>query len=379
MKVGILNFQYTRNNYGALLQAAALERLVRDSVDGVVEHICFVPPKRLGLLNNSVIERIKKNPLLLFSMIGRHLKRLAFSCSPVYPNDCHVFDTFRDKYIKRTERISDLDQLSRIDWEYDVAIVGSDQVWRLQYLHGCEDVFFLNFLPTSCRRIAYAASFGIDKWEGEDDEKLTAHVRKAVQKFSAVSVREKSGVAIVQRYFGVKAEHVLDPVLQIGRSFFEEIIDAENVQVSPIDISYYSLRNHALPFSKVFAVTSKCGLSSTNIYFDDREGELAYYPVPEWLDMIRQTRKYLITDSFHAACFAILFEVNFLFLPAKQGGMARIESLMWQLGLKDQIVRNVKELERAFSQEQCINYAQVNLRLTMLRKTSSAFLSRSLS
>ncbi|QKJ50679.1 hypothetical protein G9396_05230 [Providencia rettgeri] len=41
-KVGILNFQYSDHNYGAVLQAAALENIVKQ-LGYNVEHINYLP------------------------------------------------------------------------------------------------------------------------------------------------------------------------------------------------------------------------------------------------------------------------------------------------------------------------------------------------
>ncbi|EIH6892421.1 hypothetical protein BFH61_002780, partial [Escherichia coli] len=44
-KIGILNFQYSDHNYGAVLQAVALENVLKQ-LGKNAEHINFIPKKK---------------------------------------------------------------------------------------------------------------------------------------------------------------------------------------------------------------------------------------------------------------------------------------------------------------------------------------------
>src|SRR5690606_19965537 len=94
---------------------------------------------------------------------------------------------------------------------YDAVIVGSDQTWRPRYSPNIYN-YFLDFLrDENVRRIAYASSFGTDKWEYND--KQTDRCSKLAKEFDMISVREKSGVDLCIRHLGVEALAVLDPTL----------------------------------------------------------------------------------------------------------------------------------------------------------------------
>jgi len=98
------------------------------------------------------------------------------------------------------------------------------------------------FLPENTKRISYAASFGFDYWEKEKDAEDTLKVKKLLQNFSAVSVREKAGIKICKNNFDISAEFVLDPVLLAGKEFFDKIIKNENLNNEKQDIiAYYFL------------------------------------------------------------------------------------------------------------------------------------------
>lgn len=75
---------------------------------------------------------------------------------------------------------------------------------------------YLKFLgDDSCKRIAYAASFGTDNWEYPAKE--TAECKNWIQKFDAVSVREETGVKLCSTYYDIKAKHVLDPTMLLSK------------------------------------------------------------------------------------------------------------------------------------------------------------------
>lgn len=108
------------------------------------------------------------------------------------------------------------EELRRLNRETKAFIVGSDQVWRHKYsrLFG-RDLFWLSFAAPNAKKIAYAASFGRDRWEADFESTLAA--KYYISRFDRVSVREDDGVGICRDVFGVEASHVLDPVFWLIR------------------------------------------------------------------------------------------------------------------------------------------------------------------
>lgn len=376
MMVGILNLQSTRSNYGAVLQAAALEQFVRDHVTDEVEHIDYSIPdsarEKPGLMQ---IVRWKVHGL------KRRLRTLAGLPVPVrleHVADVEVFEHFRKKNLRRTEAVSDMAGLERVSGDYDAVIVGSDQVWRLAFTGPGLPAFFLSFSPESCRRIAYAASFGTDQWEG--DKHQTVEAKRYLDQFHAVSVREQSGLSICTDVFGISATHVLDPVLLMGREYFEGLLEQDPVETSHTDIIYYKLRDGVVQYADIEAIARGFGESIDNIYYKPKISEAtgqsqhSFYPVLEWVEKIRGCGKMLVTDSFHGICFAILFEKDFVWIPNEDGGLSRLESLFQQLGLSDRRCRSVEDAKRMMTEGGQIDYVQVNAKLDALRKQSADYL-----
>ena len=84
----------------------------------------------------------------------------------------------------------------------------------------------------------------------------------------------------------------------------------------------------------------------------------------------------VITDSFHACVFSILFNKPFVCLGNKSRGNARFESLLGMFGLRNRVVDEISKLEGVFKTP--IDWNQVNGIIKQQRKKSMFFLERAL-
>ncbi|EPO2956843.1 polysaccharide pyruvyl transferase family protein [Vibrio cholerae] len=368
--VGIINFHYSDHNYGAVLQAVALQHLV-EKIGLHAEHIDYVPiPSKVSLCAS-----IKSFAIDLVKSIDT--TGVIVNTPKVFNKD--IFESFRKQYMNRSSDIyRKPDDLIKIGNKYSHVIVGSDQVWRPSYTVENRDVYFLNFCRSETKRISYAASFGVDYWELKHNPAETQKVAEEIGKFHAISVRESSGVQICDEIFDVYADHVLDPTLAIGRDFFDEIADeAKNLSTTMDNIVYYKLDpdNKFLDFLNY--LESSLNTESENIYRKKIGKKYFYNEVSEWLAKIRNS-KLVVTDSFHCICFAILFEKEFFYVPNNSRGVTRLESLLSSLGLSNRIAKN--NLKDFFIEcyQNKIDYNKVNDILKNKRETSISFLYNSL-
>lgn len=368
--------QYSRHNYGALLQAIALEHMVRELVpEAEVEHIDARP---MGM---------KKKPLFrtLGVCVKRYLRGILGKC-PKMPQigNYHVFSDFRQQRLQLTEKTYfNYSDFERENWDYDLVLVGSDQVFRVKFVKNRAGIFFLRFLPDSCKRIAYAASFGVDHWEGADDPEFTKEIGRDLIKFDAISVRESSGVDICRDTFGVNVKHVLDPTLLIGRAYFDKIIEESGVVVDAPDWSLHCISEDAPFITDVPNLALKYNKSLKDIYYKRVQSwplpsRTTFSSVPEWLAYIRETKELVLTDSFHAVCFCLLFEKEFLVFTSPQKGPGRMTSLLGMLGLQDRICTTQEILLNAINGATPIDFTTVRSRLFAHRQFSFTFLHESL-
>lgn len=264
---------------------------------------------------------------------------------------------------------------------YDMFVVGSDQVWRTEYMD--VESYLLDFLPPSYRgvRLAYAASFGTDTAEGFDEVRK-ARTAALAKRFNRISVREESGVAIAKDMWGVDAVRLPDPTLLLSPDRYRTLVGASAGQTEGI-VSYVLDPDPSLP---ALAAEAAAALSDPVVDLQFRSpASIADYranrdvyvkpSVERWLRAISEARL-VVTDSFHGTVFAILFNRPFLVQPNRRRGSARFETLLSTFGLEDRIVRNDgKDLDRWLSP---IDWGQVNSRIDDERERGINYLASSL-
>lgn len=219
LKIGILTLPIAEN-YGGILQAIALYRLLENEGHDVV---LIYKKSRRKIWKDFARRLLLKVPFHNFMNIKSNnikniarLERIKFH-RPFIEKE--ILNISKDLYTKH-----DLEKFTQRE-NFDAVIVGSDQVWRKAYINDkYYKSYFLDFVDgKKVKKISYAASFGKDEWEGKEDVK---DVSKLLQDFTAISVREVSGVDVLKNTFkNENAVNVLDPTLLMSKEFYiNEII-----------------------------------------------------------------------------------------------------------------------------------------------------------
>lgn len=316
MKIGIMTFHFAYN-YGAALQAYGLCTFLRkNGYDAQI--IDYMPKelKHLYTLNPFCVSRKKE-------VIGKMKK--FFYCRQQF----RLFDEFLEKNNLCTVKIT-REELGNLNSDFDIFIVGSDQIWNPNILKDSAP-YYLDFVNSSKRKIAYAASFGVKNLSPEESSKT----KKYLEKFDWISVREESGVEIVKNC-GIDAELISDPVFLLGREDWRQLERA--VDVPERFIFYYaleyneSLDNKAIELSKkenakVVIVHSTCeriSKISDGIRLDNVGPE-------EFLFLMRSAIC-IVTDSFHATAFGLIFSKKLINISSETRSI-RAKNLLRNLGL----------------------------------------------
>lgn len=215
-------------------------------------------------------------------------------------------------------------------YRFDTYIVGSDQVWRPSFVKRIEDMFFDFIKEEDVKRIAFAASFGVDEWLFT--KKQENNCSKLAKKFDAISVREDSGLFLCENYFNVQANHILDPTLLLNRYDYEKLIgdvyDDKSTQLTSYILDLSDNKKQIIEH-----VANKLNLKIDFIGNpNSQKQDISYLeriipPVEMWLDGFRKA-KFVVTDSFHGVVFSIIFNKPFLCIGNKRRGMARFNSLL---------------------------------------------------
>lgn len=343
MKIGILTFWWSEDNYGQLMQCYALQKYLRNMGHEaflIKFHDVYKP-------QTPFYKRVMKafDPIKLYNFIRNRIRNRRVLAEQ--KNHNRSFDTFRAKHISMSEKFyGSFAELRNNPPEADIYIVGSDQVWNpqcvgyntIESLHA----YFLDFGSNKTKRMSYAASFGQTSLIPEIRETITP----LLQKFNYVSVREESGVRICKTCGCDIAEWVPDPTMLLSAEDYRELYEGCNLQ------------KPSKKYLLLYMLGNECDFDIKNVYdFAQRKGlEVVYvtgnsvldrYPkqfatIPEWLYLL-DNAEYVITNSFHCGVFATLFHKQFgiVALTGNYVGMnARIESLFELRGTGMRYVTN---------------------------------------
>lgn len=249
---------------------------------------------------------------------------------------------FRTRYIPTTPPLYTARELRCALAGCRAALFGGDQIFRNG--RGLPDPyqpvlrFYGDFVAGRITLASYAASFGIDHFEG--DEHLIACCRALLRRFDRLSVRERSGVEILAGTFGVEGIEVLDPVFLHDDRHYAQLIAAADTGTAFATAgctAYFSLDRPQLTASLV----QRCPDGRLVNIHSNAEGRMP--SVEQWLDAIRQARA-VITDSFHCVAFCIIFRTPFTALRTAERGDARMEHLLARCAMSSRLLNSPEEL-----------------------------------
>lgn len=328
MRIAILTLPL-HTNYGGILQAYALqtvlERMGHDvkvlSPPPYKAHSAWVMPI---VYCKRIIEKVilRRDVSILYD--GHNRMR-----------------QYTDKFIKRYIHSYIVTDWKKLEGKFDAYVVGSDQIWRPKYATMFSSIpnAYLAFTKGwNVKRIAYAVSFGTDLWEYS--EPLTGLCKQLVQSFDNVSVREDCGVALCQEHFDIDVKHVLDPTMLLLQADYDKLIGKTRTKPCEGKLMCYILDPNPQTELLIKHYEDKLGLKAymTNSMVQNaKAGEMIQQPVEQWLRSFKDA-EYVITDSFHACVFSILFKKQFIVLSNESRGNARIDSLLSMFGIEDRKV-----------------------------------------
>lgn len=349
MVVGILTFHFG-NNYGGILQCYALCNVLKKwGYD--VRVINYKPSssfyyrfvRKIKMFDN-FLDLLKYS--IGFLNFTTSVKK-DINTSDIYKeNILNEFDSFREKYLNLTEPVNEK-TIGNICGEFDVVIVGSDQVWTS--LYDKNSIYFLNFEPAfKGRKIAYAAcsahKFVLDKRKKE--------LLNYLKEFNFISIRDKTTQDLVKNITGKNELIVADPTLLYD---FDEFISLKETPpyiltyILGDDIKgghYTALKKIKTKFGDI-PVKSIIIPSNNTSSIAEYSNEVYYDLHPsEWVNMFANST-FVYTDSFHAIMFALKFDKPFIAYYVNQIRMSRLIDLKDRFGLTN-IVNNAEEIKEMY-------------------------------
>ena len=362
MKIGILTLSAS-DNCGSLLQAYALKKALEKY--GLVE-----------IINFSSKESHAVYDVPHYCALKRFFRKKEIQILSKASND---YKNFRHTYMHINGKELFYDDLKRLSPKYDVMVVGSDQVWNVK-MGDFSESFFLGW--TNSKKVAYAPSLGGTHLKISSD---CDYIKKWLEDFSFISVREESGKRCLEEVIGRKVPKLLDPTLIVDAKTWESMVDEPLIKGDYI--FYYSWAYCEKSTSQIVSDTAK--KNNIPVYVIDPRKWLSKKPSKYGFRLYEKTgplvflnlmkyAKMCYVESFHGMVFAYIFKKNFWLLDTHKN-ISELDSRLMEFvnlfNVQNRILTkyNVNEI----NQEKDIEYKHNEL-LSSLKIQSWNFLDQAL-
>lgn len=369
MKIGIITF-HRAENYGSVLQAYALNAYLRSvQPDAEVEEIDYesdVQHKLYSIVNKPTslmgIARLIHS-IFYFKALNRKKKK---------------FSAFIRKYIPLSTIHGNIEPeiLKKYAAKYDLLICGSDQIWNI-HCADSNDFYFLTFASGHTKKVAYAPSLGLNHFSLDEKKILT----EKINQFDFLSARESSGAAIISSLTGHDVTTVCDPVLLFSAENWKHLSHSVESIKSPYILCYFigdisGMRQFAHKMKR------KTGIAKVIVIMKNLRDIGSGYssrfdtgPI-EFLNLI-ENASYVITDSFHATCFSLLFHTKFWVFVEPDSTTkpnSRIFNILDIAKCTDRIlsIRNMNNIDL----NAAIDFYTSDIRITEFSASSKKFLTK---
>ena len=338
--VGLLTLDSKTYNYGGFLQGMALQ----DAIISLVEN-CEVLDYDIGQeLYTFSIKRDIRN----FTVAKLMDKILPHNVAPISDEIKHAiqerklaFDLYRKESYHFSKKLSYAD-LHSDTLAYEQLVCGSDQIWNPDY-----NIlpFFLNFGSAECNKIIYAASIGRDYLTRREK-----NVYKQLLKYPRyISVREKSAQDIIAGLTSKPVHLVLDPTLLHQKHYWHSKANQSKLNYDNYIFCYFlEMTEEKIKAANAFAKKNQCSViaipylhNQDETFSKKLDGRLISNVNPaDFLHLIRNANA-VLTDSFHAVVFSIIFQKDFWCFGRNAGVYTmntRLNTLLSYFGLQEKLI-----------------------------------------
>ena len=383
MNIGILTLFHENYNWGGVLQGYALKTLIESKFPDT--HVDILIYKGKNIVYKSKIRQVLQySPAEILKRLGGKLgAKQGFEYREKLKIRNELFRQFMDEYTTNTNIYND-DTLVEAARFYDCLISGSDQVWNPNVGRAG---FFQEMISDECKKISYAASIARDSLSGYERKTMIP----LIEKFDAISVREKTAKKIVEKYAaeGTEVTEVLDPVMMTSSSHWATLAEKSSYTCNEKYALVFCFsdsieyRQQISEYCKVHGLALKFIPFAKGEYLasDEKgEAERLYDVGPyEFVELFKNA-ECVFTDSFHGAVFSIVFQKKFcVFERDKKSTVSknsRLYDLLDKFELSDRMVRDMGKMYEVMGRE--IDYAAVEAMHNKYKEESMAFLEKAL-
>lgn len=367
MKIGILTF-HRAHNYGAMLQAYALHRML--SLKGhTVEFLSYRNEKIESAYKmwrwhyNSKVAAIINIKTLISEIITftRWQKRRK------------AFKSFAKQYLPESKKITKND-IQQKSFDYDALFFGSDQIWTTRFLKRFDTIYWGEIKLSHGVKIAYAPSMELTSL----DEIQKDFVKRHLPLFDAVSVRETYLAEMLSKISGTQIRTVLDPTFLCMPKDYQPLIQSSKIKQFDNYLLVYQVGDFSIvhEIADYLANIIQCPIIEirSNVALNKQKWYKEELSPADFVSLIANAT-FVLTCSFHGTAFAVNFHKPFYSVLIK-GMDTRAASLLEQTGLTARGIYTLHDINK--NQMFNLNYKNVEKRLDLLRKESLDYIDNSL-
>jgi hypothetical protein len=349
MKIGIVTFWKSADNYGQILQCYALQKFLKNLGHDafLIKDIPLKPDKKKKLVHFLLHFSTKR----VQSIVSHRWRKWRYNRVNKLYDRC--FEKFKFQYINSTDREYSIEMLKKTPPYADVYICGSDQIWN-----SASPIYFLDFGDDDIKRIAYAPSFGITK---NNDSSYFKQIAVWLKRFDVVTVREQRGIEICKKLGCDNASCAPDPTLLLSEFDYVQIAKPIDIPKGKYIFLYFLGNSTSINIKSIYEFAKRKKLE---IIYVASQGHIDKYPkryptIEQWIFLIKNA-EYIITNSFHGTVFSIIMNKKFLVTLLKSTYSEindRIYTLLDNYKLDDRIFSTIDLIEGQ------IDYRYINIKL----------------
>lgn len=343
-KVGIVTLYHGNYNFGGLLQAYALPTALNKYLGTSAEQIDYIFGAEEEQRKKEAVS-IRERIYLLGILFFRRLEKGNLTRRKT------VFEQFMDD-IPHSKQTYDPRSISDSLKIYQKYICGGDQIWNdcqlIKWLSEEDSkVFTLQFVPEQIKKISYAPSMAVLELTDE----FKADFATGINRLDAISVREKRSLPLLEEITDKPITVAVDPVFLLCENDWDSVI--KHTKKRKKYVLCYLLGDHISQRKAVqqFARKLDCSIITfphilgnvvrkCDLFFGDVHD---YTSGPsEFLGLIKDA-EFVITDSFHACVFSMIFKTPFVVFERNKAGEkgnmnSRIYDFLEEYHLEKQLV-----------------------------------------
>lgn len=331
-KVGIVTI-VDLTNYGNRLQNYAVTHVLKEM---------GYSPYTLCVDKNYTIKTKVMDLIMEVGVVQRFKLYIGKKRSDKHCRYLH-FDKFDRANIRKIKVNSmEVDTIKNKCLDFKCFVIGSDQVWNPNYGYA-RDYEFAQFANPD-QRVCFSPSFGIDEVPEANQECII----NGLLGLNDISVREESGREIIRKLTGKEATVLIDPTMMLDAEDWSKVAyQPNNIDVNTGYIFGYFLGKRTKgQDSRIKKLMNDYNLKFYDIM--DKSNRDLYVSGPGEFISLVENATLIVTDSFHASVFSILFKKPFIVFQRDGNGAgisSRLDTLLRKFQLTSRFEYNLDDQE----------------------------------